>query len=81
MKGKSLDKKAQMLLLPTAMMLSGIYSYLSNASDKELLELKEATEKPTQINCWWAVYQAGELLSPLVQGEIWRRSENKEKPE
>ena len=62
-------------LKPYAILLAGMESYFDNLTDDELASLRAACDEPTNTNCWWATKQAAELIRPMLDGQIYRRSQ------
>lgn len=57
-------------LKPYAVLLAGIDADLDNMTDDEVIEMREACEKPTGTNCWFMTFQAARFMAPLLDDKI-----------
>jgi hypothetical protein len=48
-------------------------AYIERAPVEELQRMYAACVAVDQGNCWWAIYEAGKILRPLLRDEIERR--------
>jgi len=62
-------------LKPYAILLAGMESDFDNLMDEELASLRSACDEPTNTNCWWATKQAADLIRPMLDEQIYRRSQ------
>lgn len=61
-------------LKPYAIHVAGMHAAVTQATDAELVTLLAACQKANKTNCWWAEYQAGQMLRAQVREEINRRA-------
>lgn len=69
------QKHWEIELKPYAVLLAGMESEFDNLTAEELVSLRAACDAPTNTNCWWATKQAADLIRPMLDGQIYRRSQ------
>lgn len=69
------QKPWEIELKPYAVLLAGMESYFDNLTTEELESLRFACDAPTSTNCWWAIKQAADLIRPMLDGQLYRRSQ------
>ncbi len=66
---KKLEPFAQMW----GKMEESISAGLDAKSDKELRSLIKATQRPTSMNCWYAMYHVAEIVNEEAQRLLYQR--------
>ena len=39
-------------------------------TEERLLQVQEACQQPTSVNCWYATYRAAEILKPMIERRL-----------
>ena len=76
-KPRFLSKEHRDALAPFAAIIAGAYAMIGELSDGELLQLREACENVSTINCWCMTYDAAGVIADEVSREITKRGLDK----
>ncbi len=68
-----LTKRDRTALMPFATMLVSWTAQIEAMSHPDLRALRRACGRPTSTNCWWAIFEAAEVLQPQIETELHRR--------
>ena len=67
-------------LQPFAEHIANMQILLHELPDDELSELIVSCEVPNCSNCWWATFDAAQIIKPMANGEAFRRASLRKEP-